>query len=90
MRHHNKKALCSSRYPELRAVRLSGLVSYLGHFQVGSYSYRSLVEGYMPYGSLIEALYTLNSPPVVSFKVRAVRFRFRGVWGLLLVENPGQ
>ena len=29
----------------------------LGHFQVGSYRYRSLIEG----------LYTLNSPPVVSF-----------------------
>ena len=30
----------------------------LGHFQVGSYRYRSRTE----------ALYTLNSPPVVSFK----------------------
>ena len=41
----------------------------LGHFQVGSYRYRSLIEGLydMPYRSLVEALYTLNSPPVVSF-----------------------
>ena len=32
------------------------------------YRYRSLIEGlYMPYRSLMEALYTLNSPPVVSF-----------------------
>ena len=40
----------------------------LGHFQVGSYCYRSLIEGlYIPYRSLIEALNTPNSPPVVSF-----------------------
>ena len=39
--------------------RASGLS--LGHFQVGSYRY------------IIEALYTLNSPPVVSFNLgRAV------------------
>ena len=36
---------------------------------MGSYRYRSLTEGpYTVY--LIEALYTLNSPPVVSFNVR--------------------
>ena len=35
---------------------------------MGSYRYRSLIEGlYIPYRSLMEALYTLNSPPVVSF-----------------------
>ena len=40
----------------------------LGHFQMGSYRYRSLIKVYMPYyRSLIEARYTLNSPPVVSF-----------------------
>ena len=32
----------------------------LGHFQVGSYRYRSLIEGLY---TLIEPLYTLNSPP---------------------------
>ena len=32
----------------------------LGHFQVGSYRYRSLIEGlYTPYTSRIEALYYL-------------------------------
>ena len=36
-----------------------GLEFSLGLFQVGSY----------PYRSLIEALYTLNSPPVVSFNL---------------------
>ena len=36
---------------------------------MGSYRYRSLLEGlYKPYRSLIGALYTLNFPPVVSFK----------------------
>ena len=36
---------------------------------MGSYRYRSLIEGlYIPYRSLIEALCTLNSPPVVSFR----------------------
>ena len=30
---------------------------------MGSYRYRSLIEG------LVEALYTLNSPPVVSFNM---------------------
>ena len=39
----------------------------LGHFQVDSYRHRSLIEGYIPYRSLMEALYALNSPPVVSF-----------------------
>ena len=33
--------------------------------QVGNYRYRSLID--IPYRNLIEALYTLNSPPVVSF-----------------------
>ena len=43
----------------------------LGHFPVGSYRYRSRIEGlYTLYRSLIEALYTLNSPPVVAFKLR--------------------
>ena len=32
---------------------------------MGRYRYRKV---YIPYRSLIEALYTLNSPPVVSFK----------------------
>ena len=37
---------------------------------MGSCRYRSLIEGlYIPYGSLMEALYTLNSPPVVSFQL---------------------
>ena len=36
---------------------------------MGSYRYRSLIEGpYYRKNSLIGALYTLNSPPVVSFK----------------------
>ena len=36
---------------------------------MGSYRCRSLIEGlYIPYRSPIEALYTLNSPPVVSLK----------------------
>ena len=35
---------------------------------MGRYRCRSRIEGlYIPYRSLIEALYTLNSPPVVSF-----------------------
>ena len=35
---------------------------------MGSYCYRSLIESLcIPYRSLIEALYTLNSPPLVSF-----------------------
>ena len=38
----------------------------LRHFQVGSYPFRSIIEG-LYYRSLIAALYTLNSPPVVSF-----------------------
>ena len=47
-------------------LRVSGFS--LGHFQVGSYRYRSLIEGlYTFFRSFIEALYTLNSPPVVSF-----------------------
>ena len=34
--------------------------------QVGSWRYRSLIEGlYVPCRSLMEALDTLNSPPVV-------------------------
>ena len=37
---------------------------------MGSYRYRSLIEKvYIPFRSLIEALYTLNSPPVVSFNL---------------------
>ena len=30
---------------------------------------------YIPYRSLFEALYTLNSPPVVSFRFRGKEFR---------------
>ena len=45
----------------------------LGHFQVGSYRYRSLTGG-LDYGSLIEALNILNSPPVVSFNKVAPYF----------------
>ena len=41
----------------------------LGHFQVGSFHFRSLTEVYIPCRSLLEAVYTLNSPPVVSFKL---------------------
>ena len=41
------------------------IVVSLGHFQVGSYRYRSLIEGLYTLYFLIEALYT---PPVVSFK----------------------
>ena len=41
--------------------------AFLGYFQVGSYRYRSLIEGLCTYRSLIEALKTLNSPSVVSF-----------------------
>ena len=33
----------------------------LGHFQVGTYRYRSLIEGLY---TIREALQTLNSPPV--------------------------
>ena len=39
---------------------LADVRSFLGHFQVGSYRYRRSIY-------LIEALYTLNSAPVVSF-----------------------
>ena len=47
----------------------------LGQFQVGSYRYRSLIEGLCTlYRSLIEALYTLNSPPAVPFD-----YRFQGL-----------
>ena len=45
----------------------------LGHFQVGSCRYWSLIEG----------LYTLNSPPVVSFSLRAL------LKGLLFKESFG-
>ena len=38
----------------------------LGHFQVGAII-GALQKVYTPYRSLIEALKTLNSPPVVSF-----------------------
>ena len=43
----------------------------LGHSRVGSYRYRSLIDGlYTIYliEALLEALYTPNSPPVFSFK----------------------
>ena len=39
----------------------------LGHFQVGSCRVGALEKVHRPYKSLIEALYTRNSPPVVSF-----------------------
>ena len=47
---------------------------YLGHFQVGSHHYKSLIERLytLHYRSLIEALYTLNSPPVVSLKLKGL------------------
>ena len=48
----------------------------LGRFQVGSYRYRSLIE----------ALYTLNSPPVVSFSL--VAFRGSGVRCVGLGSKP--
>ena len=38
---------------------------FLGHFQVGSYLFGALLGVYIPHGSLIEALNTLNSPPAV-------------------------
>ena len=38
----------------------------LGHFQVGSYVIGAYTMSI--YRSLMEALYTINSPPVVSFK----------------------
>ena len=45
-----------------------GKIPDLGHFQVGSYRYRTPIEGlYIPYRSRKEALYTPNSTPVVSF-----------------------
>ena len=38
---------------------------------MGSYTViGALQKVYIPYRSLVEALYTLNSPPVVSFKYR--------------------
>ena len=46
-------------------LNFSGDCKCLGHFQVGSYRYRSLIEG-LYYRSLLEALCTLNSPPVAS------------------------
>ena len=51
--------------PFAAPVKKTKIAFSLGHFQVGSYRYRSLIEGL--YRSLVEALYTLNSPPVVSF-----------------------
>ena len=47
---------------------------FLGHFQVGSYRYRSLIEGLYTYRSLMKALNPLNSPPVVSFNVWGLGF----------------
>ena len=41
-------------------------ILHLGHFQVVT-GIGALYKVYIPYRSLIEALYTLNSPPVVSF-----------------------
>ena len=46
-------------------VDLSGCASGLGHFQVG---FLLFLEPYRRSIYLMEALYTLNSPPVVSFK----------------------
>ena len=43
---------------------------HLGHFQVVVTVIGALWKVYIPYGSLIEALYTLNSPPVVSFNFK--------------------
>ena len=48
----------------LGGVGIAGQLLCLGHFQLGSYPYRSLIEGLYTLRSLIEAL---NSPPVVSF-----------------------
>ena len=42
----------------------------LGHFRWVVTAITALQKVYIPYRSLIEALYTLNSPPVVSFKKR--------------------
>ena len=40
---------------------------------MGSHRKRSLIEGlYVPYRSLMEALYTLNTPPVASFNLASV------------------
>ena len=47
---------------------------------MGSYRYRSLIKVFLPYRSLIEALCTINSPPVVSF---ISRLRPSGCWGLV-------
>ena len=45
-------------------IRLS-----LGHFQVGSYRYSSLIEGPYTLQEPPRALYTLNSTPVVAFNL---------------------
>ena len=51
----------------LEGLGLHRLWETLGHFQVGSYRFWSLIEGLYLLEALLEALYTLNSPPVVSF-----------------------
>ena len=53
---------------------------------MGSYRYRSLIEGlYITYRSLVEALYTLNSPPLASFNLA---IRALGVeWSWTAVSN---
>ena len=46
---------------------------------MGSYRYRGISRrSHIPYRSLIEALYTLNSPPLASFKGFRVDPRSRG------------
>ena len=48
------------------ALGAEGVGVCLGHFQVGRYRFLE------PYRNNMEALYTLNSPPVVSFKFRGL------------------
>ena len=48
---------------------------------MGSNRYRSLIEGlYIPYRSLLEALYTLNSPAAVSFKAGVLSKALSLLW----------
>ena len=66
------------------------LASCLGHFQVGSYRYRSLIEGlYIPSRSLVEALQCPKLLACSSFTLASLAeecfqaVRLRGVAGLM-------
>ena len=67
------------------------LVQYsVGHFQVSSYRCRSLIEGLY---TVLEAFYTLNSPPVVSVNIGSrngggLRFQEKAWFGPREPDTP--